>query len=118
VRRARPFTQPENLERDGAVEAFLASAINHALSAASNFFEQFVVSKLHLDSVRVLLALVVLIERSQSGFEQTHAAKSARRIGEDRRTAFCADALNLVNLSTQSRSSFPCTDLNFLGGYA
>src|SRR6266566_3122337 len=118
VRRARPLAEPDHLERDGAIKAFLPRAINHALSAATNLFEQLVVAKLHLDSMRLLLATVVVLERSQSSSEHTHATKSAWRIAKNCRAAFCAHALNFVNLSTQSRSSLLCTDRNFVKGYA
>src|ERR1044071_2273027 len=117
MRRARPLTQPNHLERDRAAKAFLARAINYALAAAPDLFDDFVIAKFHLDSARLLLVLVIVLDRFQSSFEQANAAKSARRIGKNCRAAFCAHALNFVSLGTQSRRSSFCTDRNFLRGY-
>src|SRR5438874_402523 len=105
MRRARPSTETDHFQRDGSVQTLLPGAIDHALSAATNLLEQLVVAKLYLDPTRPMVAVVILLERPQPGFEQTHATKSARRIGKNFRAAFCANALNFINLSTQSRSS-------------
>ena len=78
MRRARPLAQSDHLERDGAIKAFLPGAINDSLAAAADLFEQLVIPKIHLDSARLLPTVGVFLERSQSGSEQTNAAKSAR----------------------------------------
>jgi hypothetical protein len=84
-------------------------AIDHPLAAPADFLKQPVVAKFHLDSAR-LLSTIILIKRSETGSKQTHAAKSARRICKNGRTAFCAYALNFISLITQWRSSLHCTD--------
>src|SRR5438552_19154936 len=103
--RAGPSAQTNNFQRNRAIKTFLASAINHALSASANHLEQLVSAELHLDTARLLLTVVVLLERSQSSSEQTNAAKAAWRIAKYCRAAFCAHVLNFVGLGTQSRSS-------------
>src|SRR5262249_47215365 len=40
-----PRAQPDDFKRDSAIETFLASAINYALTAPTNFLQQFVVAK-------------------------------------------------------------------------
>src|SRR5207248_6651358 len=101
MRRAGPSPEANHFQRDGPVEAFLTRAINDPLSAATNFLEQFVIAELHLDSARPLLAVAGVLERCQTSFEQTHAAKSAWRVGKNGRAAFCANALNFVDFGTQ-----------------
>src|SRR6266516_1504197 len=66
VRRARPLAEPDHLERDGAIQAFLPRAINHALSAATNLFEQLVVAKCHFYSARLLRMLVLRTKRTEA----------------------------------------------------
>src|SRR3982751_5009835 len=105
MRRAGPSAETDHFQRDGTIQAFLPGAINDALSAATDFLEQVVIAKLHVYSTRLTLAVVILLERSQPGFEQTHAAKSAWRIGKNCCAALSANALNFIDLSTQSRSS-------------
>src|SRR5436190_15710890 len=117
MRRARPSPETDHFQRDRTIQAFLPGAIDHALSAATNLLEQLVVATLHLDPTRPMVAVVILLERSQPGFEQTHATKSARRIGKNCRTAFCTDALKFINLSTHREAPPSCTDPNFVGGY-
>ena len=51
-----------------------------------------------------------LEKRCQRGVKKTQTTESLWRIREDGRTAFCAHALNFISLSTQWRSSLPCTD--------
>src|SRR5205823_3826681 len=41
----RPVTKAYDFERHCAVETFLPRAINHALTAATDFFEQFVIAE-------------------------------------------------------------------------
>ena len=45
VRFGRPRAQANHFERDGAIETFLMSAINYALTAAANFLQQLVVAE-------------------------------------------------------------------------
>ena len=118
MRLCSPGAQANYFECDGAVETFLPGAINYTLTAPADFLQQLIVAKLHLHPARLLRAIVVLLERSQSSSKQTNAAKSARRIGKDGRAAFYAHALNFVGLGIQSRSSLLCTDRNSLRGYA
>src|SRR5690349_8935814 len=115
--RARPLAEANHFQCNCAVETFLAGAINHALSTATNLLEKFIIAELHVQACRVVLAIAILLERSQSGLEQANTAKSARRIGKNRRPAFCAHALDFIGLGTQPRSSLLCTDRNSLAGY-
>jgi VPDSG-CTERM motif len=48
MRFCSPRTQAYDFERNGAIETFLMGAINYALSAAANFFQQLVVAEFHL----------------------------------------------------------------------
>ncbi len=41
-----PMTEADNLERDCAIQTFLPGAIDYALTAASDFFQQFVIAKI------------------------------------------------------------------------
>ena len=50
MRFSSPGTQADHFERDGAIETFLMGAINHALTAASDFPHQLVVSEVSQDS--------------------------------------------------------------------
>ena len=45
----RPMAEANNLKRDEAVETFLARAIDDALTATTDFLEQFVIAKLRQD---------------------------------------------------------------------
>ena len=47
----RPRAQTNYFERDGAIETFLMSAINYALTAATNFLQQLVVAEFALELV-------------------------------------------------------------------
>ena len=38
-----PRTQADHLQRDGAIETSLARTINHPLTAAANFLQQFII---------------------------------------------------------------------------
>jgi hypothetical protein len=42
----RPRPQPYDFKRDRSIETFLVGAINHALPAPANFFQQFVIAKI------------------------------------------------------------------------
>src|ERR1041385_953608 len=112
MRRARPLTEANHLQCHGAVQTFLPCPIDYALSAAPDLLEQFVIAKLHFNWGRLLLAVPVVFEWSQSSFEKTHAAQPAWRIGKNRGTAFCANTLNCIGLCAQSRCSLLCTDRN------
>src|SRR2546430_1270395 len=107
---ARPVTQCNDLERDGATKTFLTGTVNYTLAAPADFLQQLVVTKFHLDSTRLLLPVMIVIERSQSGFEEANTAKAARRISKNSRAALRANTLNFVSLGTQWRRSLPCTD--------
>src|SRR6266508_4487467 len=48
-----PRAQTDHFERDGAIETFLIGAINYALTAASNFLQQRVVSEVREHSKRL-----------------------------------------------------------------
>jgi hypothetical protein len=45
MRFAGPMAQPDHFERHGAVETFLSRAIDHALTTATDFFLDFVITK-------------------------------------------------------------------------
>src|SRR5437762_271039 len=45
MRFSGPGAQADHFERDGAIETFLMGAINHALTAASDFLQQLVIAK-------------------------------------------------------------------------
>jgi hypothetical protein len=45
VRFTRPWSKGDDFKRDCAIEAFLSRAKHHALTAATNFFQQLVVAK-------------------------------------------------------------------------
>ena len=45
MRFGRPRAQANYFERYGAIETFLMGAINHALTASTDFLQQFVVAK-------------------------------------------------------------------------
>ena len=46
VRFARPWSEGDDFKRDCAIEAFLSRAKHHALTAATNLFQQFIVAQL------------------------------------------------------------------------
>jgi hypothetical protein len=54
-----PRAQADHFERHGAIEAFLMGAINHALTAATDLFQQFVIAQLsqYLGNARCFLVL-------------------------------------------------------------
>jgi hypothetical protein len=45
VRIGGPGAKADYFERDGTIETFLVCAIDHALTTAANFFQQFIVAK-------------------------------------------------------------------------
>ncbi len=57
VRFRCPMAHPYDLKRDGAIKAFLPGAINHALSATTDFFQQFVVPKVGKGFCRTRIAI-------------------------------------------------------------
>ena len=61
VRLGRPMAEANDLQRDCAVQTFLPRAIDHALTAATDFLEQFVITKLsqHLGRARRFLSTPV-----------------------------------------------------------
>ena len=54
-----PLAQADHFECDGAVEAFLARAINYALAASADFLQQFVIAKVskHLCAERAVAGI-------------------------------------------------------------
>ena len=46
VRFGGPLAEANHFKRDGAIETFLPGAINHALTAATDFLQQFVIAEL------------------------------------------------------------------------
>jgi len=86
VRRARKMSEADHLQRDGAIQTFLSRAINDALPAASDFFEQLVIAKVHhrrsaaIDRRKID---IVIDERAKRGLEHASAAKSllAKKFG-------------------------------------
>src|SRR5437660_11626984 len=101
VRFRGPMTEADNLERDCAIQTFLPGAIDYALTAASDFFQQFVIAKItkHFSQARST-ALVgqrrsrvfnVASEQTEARLQQTGAAKFLRRVSENFRTAFYAN---------------------------
>src|SRR5205807_9474442 len=95
------MTEADNLERDCAIQTFLPGAIDDALTAASDFFQQFVIAKItqHFSQARST-ALVgqrrsrvfnVASEQTEARLQQTGAAKFLRRVSENFRTAFYAN---------------------------
>src|SRR5437016_7631017 len=111
----RPATKADDLESNGSIQAFLACAINNALSTASNLLQQRVVAEFHLHSVRFLCMVAFVVERAQSSPKQTHAAKSAGRVGKNRCAAFCANPGGVCHCGF---SCCLCTARNFFPGYA
>src|SRR5439155_8334635 len=101
VRFRGPMTEADNLERDCAIQTFLPGAIDYALTAASDFFQQFVIAKItqHFSQARST-AIVgqrrcrvfnVASEQTEARLQQTGAAKFLRRISENSRPALCTD---------------------------
>src|SRR5207249_3195034 len=101
----RPATKADDLEGNSSIQAFLACAINHALSTAAYLVEQLVVAEFHLHSALFLHVVFLVIERAQPSPKQTHAAKSMGGIGKDGRPAFCANSLNFIRRRAQSVSN-------------
>src|SRR5207249_9962309 len=103
VRFRGPMTEADNLERDCAIQTFLPGAIDYALTAASDFFQQFVIAKItqHFSQARSTAlvgqrrysdsVLVLAGEQTETGFQQTGAAKFLRRVSENFRTALCTN---------------------------
>ena len=98
-----------------AIQAFLACAINHAFSTAAYLVEQLVVAEFHLHSALFLRVIFLVIERAQPSPKQTHAAKSAGRVGKNRRAAFCANPGGVCHCGF---SCCLCTARNSFPGYA
>src|SRR5437870_6618686 len=101
VRFRGPMTEADDLERDCAIQTFLPGAIDYALTAASDFFQQFVIAKIsqHFSQARST-ALVgqrrcrvfnVASEQTEAGLQQTGAAKFLRRVSKDFRATLCTD---------------------------
>src|SRR5207237_750367 len=103
--------------RDGAIETFLTRPVNDALPAPADFFEQFVIAELHLDSTRLLPVIVLLIERSQASSEETNAAKSLRRISKDCSSALRANSARVYHPIFCSSFLWVCTARNSFAGY-
>src|SRR5262245_43932243 len=92
VRFARPMTQCNDLERDGAIKTGLTGTVNYTLAAPADFLQQLIVAKCHLHSCRLVRAIVIVLQRSQASFEKANAAQSSRRICKDGRSTFCANS--------------------------
>ena len=78
VRFGGPLAQANHFERDGAVEAFLPRAINHALAAATDLFQQFVITEV---SKHALSARAGAFSRLRRGFAggRTRSSSSESR---------------------------------------
>ena len=86
------MAERDHFERNDSIETFLPRAINHALPAASDFFQQFVIAKI-LHRRRLLRDVfeigVALFKKTQTGSQKTEAAKTSRLVRENRRSALC-----------------------------
>src|SRR5713101_7137138 len=88
----RPAAKADDLEGNSSIQAFLACAINHALSTAAYLVEQLVVAKVHLDA-RIIRRLVVSSSaRAKACPKQTNTAKAEGRIRKNRSSAFFANS--------------------------
>src|SRR5439155_11606928 len=109
VRFRGPMTEADNLERDCAIQTFLPGAIDNALTAAPDFFKQFVIAEIaqHFSRTHSLLSIQCWHaiaaagvadpgyrftgEHTETGLQQTCAAKFLRRISKNFRSALYAD---------------------------
>src|SRR6266699_661323 len=111
-----PVTEANDFERHGAAETFLSRAINDALTAAANFLQQFIVTKIgqRLCRTRNLFNLGRSIrttrsdifnggaviasgyslfrEQTKACLKQANCAKSFGRVGEDFRSALSTNS--------------------------
>src|SRR5262249_37072010 len=87
---ACPNAETNHFERDDAIEAFLMSAIDNALTAPANLLEQFVIAKVKQHrhwSADVIDASYNFVG-AETGLEQACAAGLFRGIGGNRCSAF------------------------------
>jgi hypothetical protein len=70
MRFGRPGAQADYFKRNGAIETFLMRPINYALTAPTDFLQQFVVAELsqHFDWRRtVFRAFILVLEQTKTG---------------------------------------------------
>src|SRR6266496_5118509 len=97
------MAEANDLECQCAVETFLPGAINHTLTAATDLLQQFIVAKVGQRLCRTRSTalmgqrcysdrvLILAREQTETGFQQTGAAKFLRRVSENLRPALCTD---------------------------
>src|SRR6266536_4091292 len=95
------MAQDDDLERDCSIKAFLSGTVNNALTATSNFLLQLIIAKMRRDAQGWGFA-IFLHKPAEAGLEQTNAAKSAGRVGENCSSAFWADSWSAYHFSPLS----------------
>ena len=103
-----PRAQADHFESDGAIETFLVRSINHALTAAADFLQQFVVAKVsqHFCRARTMTSVrglrwigraFILFEQTKTGLQKAGPANVVRRIGENLCAALSANAVGSLH---------------------
>jgi hypothetical protein len=94
VRFARPLAESNDFQRDCAVETFLPGAKYHALTAATDFFQQLIVAQASLEVPAVVVGDPGhgVRQNPERCFERAGGAKSFRRIRKDFRAALSAES--------------------------
>ena len=88
MRFGRAMAETNNLKRNEAVQTLLAGAINDALTAATDFLQEFVIAELRQDRFVLRRRLIAL---EQTRLEQTGRAILRDLVRKDFRPAFVAD---------------------------
>src|SRR5438128_497551 len=119
VRFRGPLAKPDDLQCNGAIETFLARPKDHALTAASDFLQQFVIAKFghRFDPIRIeaiarhrrrfTCVFIFIGKRAKAGLKETRRAETLRRVDQDFRSALSTNSNYATHRGGAARALAP-----------